>query len=119
MKKQLIPDKPVLEVKGWHCTDIQDMAESLRNPPTSFCIPFQFSIGAAGSDAADVFEIVVCSPDRIDSAVRAGPFVALPVLIPSAVTEFVTRLVAHANTTDDPVEYLVAKMVWEFDGYRA
>ena len=119
MRRQIIPDKPVLQVKALHCSDIDDMAELTLNPPTSFSMPFQFSIGEEGSDAADIFEIVVCSMDRIETTRRhGGPFIALPLLIPSVVAEFVARLVVYANMQDDPLACLVTHLAWEFDGYR-
>ncbi|WP_341368137.1 Imm8 family immunity protein [Yoonia sp. BS5-3] len=119
MKKRIIPNKPQFEIKGYDSSDVADLEIGVRDDPASFAASFQFCIGEVGKDAADVFEIVVCSHDKATSVQRqGGPLIAMPVIAPKAVYTFVDALVAHANKLDDPLAYLISKLAWEFDGYR-
>ena len=119
MKKSVIPSKPVFEIKGVHCSDIVDFDAVENDPLESFNMPFSFSIGTVGSDTADNYEILVCSPDRVDEVRRTEThFIVLPILLPKVAITCVKQLVEHANSRDDPQSFIAAKLAWEFDGYR-
>ncbi len=119
MKKKTIPDKLILEIKGVHCSDITDLEATRRNPPETFNMPFSFAIGEQGADAADNYDIIVCSPDRVVEVQRTeAHYIVLPILLPDVAIACVRQMVEHANTRDDPLAFLAAKLAWEFEGYR-
>jgi hypothetical protein len=62
------------EIKFLHSPQLPDLEESLPSDPADFEILVQALIGLPGEEAADTFDFIVCTPNRLAAQVASeGP----------------------------------------------
>jgi hypothetical protein len=115
------------EVKRWWSEDFPDGVTS-PDDPEDCCVGIQADIGPVGTDGADTFEFIVCTPKalsrRLDDDPR--PFWARGTLIvrtfswhaaEAAMHQFV-RSVSGSDWTEVSMK-LNRFLGWEFEDYQA
>lgn len=108
------------EIKDVHCSDVVDLARWIPLSPADVFLPIELSIGPAGSAAADLFAIIVATPQ----AIHGRPERPKPKLLViqrydwQEVWATLERWVSECErpTWDRVLDCLRSRFNWEFEG---
>jgi hypothetical protein len=113
------------ELKRLHSPDVDDLRTFVPPDPRLFQVFVQAMIGPDGDDAAESFDLVVCSPEWIRQQAENGPFVGAHHIVVTkldynalvaTIREFCRR--CEGATWQQVAAKLSLLGRWEFDDYR-
>jgi hypothetical protein len=109
------------EIKDWHCPDVADLARWVPPSQADVFLPLEISIGPAGGTAAELFAIVVATPQALHGRPdrRKGKLLVIHQYDWQEVRATLERWVSECErpTWEEVCDCLRTRFGWEYEGY--